>query len=146
MNNINLIGYLGKDFEVGNTSGGKLYAKNSLAITKRWKNEKGNDESSTTWIPIVLFGKSAESASMYIKKGSQFACSGELSSSQYTDEQGNVKTTLSVIVSKFYWLGKKIKKLHKKYKIHQKNQALNTNTKLLMWNLKKFHFKHKLER
>lgn len=96
MNNVNLIGYLGKDFEVGNTSGGKLYAKNSLAITKRWKNEKGNDESSTTWIPIVLFGKSAESASMYIKKGSQFACSGELSSSQYTDEQGNVKTTLSV--------------------------------------------------
>ncbi|EOF7229667.1 single-stranded DNA-binding protein [Campylobacter upsaliensis] len=109
MNNVNLIGYLGKDFEIGNTSGGKLYAKNSLAITKRWKNEKGNDESSTTWIPIVLFGKSAESASAHIKKGSQFACSGELSSSQYTDEQGNVKTTLSVIVSKFYWIGKKDK-------------------------------------
>lgn len=107
MNNVNLIGYLGKDFEVGTTKSGRLYAKNSLAITKRWKNEKGNDESSTTWIPIVLFGKSAESASMYIKKGSQFACSGELSSSQYQDESGNTKTALSVIVSKFYWLGKK---------------------------------------
>ncbi|EAJ1255038.1 single-stranded DNA-binding protein [Campylobacter lari] len=107
MNNVNLIGYLGKDFEVGTTKSGRLYAKNSLAITKRWKNEKGNDESSTTWIPIVLFGKSAENASMYIKKGSQFACSGELSSSQYQDESGNIKTALSVIISKFYWLGKK---------------------------------------
>ncbi|MDE5603082.1 MAG: single-stranded DNA-binding protein [Helicobacter sp.] len=109
MNNVNLIGYLGRDFEVGTTGNGKLYAKNSLAITKKWKNEKGNEESSTTWIPIVLFGKSAESASMHIKKGSQFACSGELSSSQYTDETGNTKTILSVIVSKFYWLGKKDK-------------------------------------
>ncbi|RAX59340.1 single-stranded DNA-binding protein [Helicobacter monodelphidis] len=107
MNNVNLIGYLGKDFEIGNTNSGKLYAKNSLAITKRWKNEKGNDESSTTWIPIVLFGKSAESASTHIKKGSQFACSGELSSSKYLDEAGNTRTILSVIVSKFYWLGKK---------------------------------------
>ncbi|MBX1045984.1 single-stranded DNA-binding protein [Campylobacter jejuni] len=109
MNNVNLIGYLGKDFEVGTTNNGRLFAKNSLAITKKWKNEKGNDESHTTWIPIVLFGKSAESASMYIKKGSQFACSGELSSSQYTDEDGNTRVILSVIVSKFYWLGKKDK-------------------------------------
>lgn len=109
MNNVNLIGYLGKDFEVGTTSSGRLFAKNSLAITKRWKNERGNEESSTTWIPIVLFGKSAESASMYIKKGAQFACSGELSSNQYQDEDGKIKTILSVIVSKFYWLGKKDK-------------------------------------
>ncbi|EAI4327129.1 single-stranded DNA-binding protein [Campylobacter upsaliensis] len=135
MNNVNLIGYLGKDFEVGNTSGGKLYAKNSLAITKRWKNEKGNDESSTTWIPIVLFGKSAESASIYIKKGSQFACSGELSSSQYTDEQGNVKTTLSVIVSKFYWLGKKDKETPqeiqnppKEPSVEYEHQAINVES------------------
>lgn len=109
MNNVNLIGYLGKDFEVGTTSSGRLFAKNSLAITKRWKNERGNEESSTAWIPIVLFGKSAESASMYIKKGAQFACSGELSSNQYQDEDGKIKTILSVIVSKFYWLGKKDK-------------------------------------
>ncbi|EAH5595103.1 single-stranded DNA-binding protein [Campylobacter coli] len=109
MNNVNLIGYLGKDFEIGTTNSGRVYAKNSLAITKRWKNERGNEESSTTWIPIVLFGKSAESASTHIKKGSQFACSGELSSNQYQDEDGNTRTMLTVIVSKFYWLGKKDK-------------------------------------
>ncbi|ECQ5319783.1 TPA: single-stranded DNA-binding protein, partial [Campylobacter jejuni] len=51
MNNVNLIGYLGKDFEIGTTNSGRVYAKNSLAITKRWKNERGNEESSTTWIP-----------------------------------------------------------------------------------------------
>lgn len=45
MNNVNLIGYLGKDFEVGTTNSGRVYAKNSLAITKRWKNERGNEES-----------------------------------------------------------------------------------------------------
>lgn len=45
----------------------------------------------------------------HIKKGSQFACSGELSSNQYQDEDGNTRTMLTVIVSKFYWLGKKDK-------------------------------------
>lgn len=127
MNNVNLIGYLGKDFEVGTTNSGKLYVKNSLAITKRWKNERGNEESSTTWIPIVLFGKSAESASTHIKKGAQFACSGELSSNQYQDEDGNAKTILSVIVSKFYWLGKKDKEAtkHKHRKFRRKNLIID---------------------
>lgn len=135
MNNVNLIGYLGKDFEVGTTNSGRVYAKNSLAITKRWKNERGNEESSTTWIPIVLFGKSAESASMYIKKGSQFACSGELSSSQYQDESGNTKTALSVIVSKFYWLSKKdntepkeIQNLPKEPTIEYENAVVNIDS------------------
>ncbi|EQA5297818.1 Rha family transcriptional regulator [Campylobacter coli] len=44
MNNVNLIGYLGKDFEVGTTNSGRVYAKNSLAITKRWKNEIGTSQ------------------------------------------------------------------------------------------------------
>ena len=60
MNDVKLLGYLGKDFEAEYTQGGKCYAKNSLAITKKWKNERGNEESKTTWIPIELNGKSAE--------------------------------------------------------------------------------------
>lgn len=107
MNDVKLLGYLGKDFEAEYTQGGKCYAKNSLAITKKWKNERGNEESKTTWIPIVLFGKSAETAYLHFPKGSQFLCSGELQSNEYTDKEGNKRTSLSVIVSRFYWINAK---------------------------------------
>lgn len=104
MNEVNLIGFLGGDFEPNYTQMGKCYARNQLAITKRFKNAKGNEESSTTWIPIVIFGKSAETAYLHFSKGSQFACKGELVSNQYTDKHGENRTSLSVIVHKFYWL------------------------------------------
>ena len=42
MNSVNLIGYLGRDFDVAYTSENKCYARNSLAISKKFKNSKGN--------------------------------------------------------------------------------------------------------
>ena len=81
MNDVKLFGYLGREFDTDYTPSGICYARNSLAITEKWKNKKGNEESKTTWIPIVLFGKNAEN--------------------------GSKKTFLSVIVSRFYWIGKK---------------------------------------
>lgn len=108
MNEVNLIGYLGKDFDPGYTPAGKAFARNSLAITKRFKNSKGNEEAQTTWINIVIFGKAAETAYVYFPKGSQFACSGEITSSNYKDEEtGKDRTSISVLVRKFYWIGKK---------------------------------------
>ncbi|NDJ28075.1 single-stranded DNA-binding protein [Campylobacter sp. MIT 12-8780] len=104
MNAVNLIGYLGADFDVAYTQADKCYAKNSLAITKRFKNAKGNEESQTSWIPITIFGKMAETAYLHFPKGSQFACSGELITSTYSDSNGNNRTSFSVIVHKFYWL------------------------------------------
>lgn len=107
MNDVKLFGYLGREFDTDYTPSGICYARNSLAITEKWKNKKGNEESKTTWIPIVLFGKNAENAFVYFPKGSQFLCSGKLSSNEYVDKDGSKKTFLSVIVSRFYWIGKK---------------------------------------
>lgn len=105
MNQVNLIGYLGDDFVADYTPAGKCYAKNSLAISKRYINAKGNEETQTTWIPIVIFGKAAEIAYLHFPKGFQFACSGEIRSGQYIDEKsGEKRTSYSVIVRNFYWL------------------------------------------
>ncbi|EAH5063680.1 phage regulatory protein [Campylobacter coli] len=57
MNNVNLIGYLGKDFEVGTTNSGRVYAKNSLAITKRWKNEIGTSNDLLNFGEVVRISK-----------------------------------------------------------------------------------------
>ncbi|EDO9396369.1 Rha family transcriptional regulator [Campylobacter jejuni] len=57
MNNVNLIGYLGKDFEVGTTNSGRVYAKNSLAITKRWKNEIGTSQDLLNFGEVVRISK-----------------------------------------------------------------------------------------
>ncbi|WP_270985565.1 single-stranded DNA-binding protein [Campylobacter helveticus] len=107
MNEVRLLGYLGRNFEAEYTKSGKCYARNSLAITKKWKNERGDEESKTTWIPIVLFGKAAETAYIHFPKGSQFLCSGVLQSNDYVDKDGNKRTALSVVVSKFYFLNSK---------------------------------------
>ena len=105
MNNCTFIGYLGDDFLVDYTPQGKCYAKNSLAVSKRFTNAKGEVETKTTWIPIVIFGKAAEVVYLHFVKGSQFACNGELSTSQYIDKKtGATLTSFSIIVRTFDWL------------------------------------------
>lgn len=126
MNDVKLFGYLGRDFETDYTQSGICYAKNSIAITQKWKNKKGNEETKTTWIPIVLFGKIAENAFIYFPKGSQFLCSGKLDSSEYIDKDGNKRTYLSVIVSRFYWIGKKSEMANGEQKEKPKTQAKPT--------------------
>lgn len=104
MNKVTLFGFLGKDFELSETDSGKLIAKNSLAITKRWINASGNKEEHTDWIPITLFDKSAENASKFFKKGDRFLCEGEINTYEYLDEEKNEKRYgFSIIVRNFHF-------------------------------------------
>ena len=64
----------------------------------------------TEWIPIKLFGRTAEVANQYFKKGSQFLCSGELYTDDYVDNNGVTRYTWGVNVKEFYWLNNKREK------------------------------------
>ncbi|WP_273403149.1 single-stranded DNA-binding protein [Campylobacter avium] len=104
MNKVTLFGFLGRDFEISKTNSGKLVAKNSLAITKRWINSNGNKEEHTDWIPITLFDKSAENANAFFKKGDRFLCEGEINTYEYIIEETNEKRYgFSVIVRNFHF-------------------------------------------
>lgn len=105
MNKVSLCGYLGRDFEMRYIkTTGTAIANNSLAITKRWTDADGKKAEHTDWIPIKLFGKTAEVANQYFKQGSQFLCSGEISTGNYTDVNGIERYVWGVNVREFYWL------------------------------------------
>lgn len=107
MNIVALSGKLGKDFELAKYQKGNkefFVAKNSLAITKKWLNENGDRIEHTDWIPITLFGKNAENAEKFFKKGSHFLCEGKITTSSYVDETTKqTKYGWGVEVSKFHF-------------------------------------------
>lgn len=107
MNIVALSGKLGKDFELAKYQKDNkefFVAKNSLAITKKWLNENGDRIEHTDWIPITLFGKNAENAEKFFKKGSHFLCEGKITTSSYVDETTKqTKYGWDVEVSKFHF-------------------------------------------
>ncbi|MBK3498189.1 single-stranded DNA-binding protein [Campylobacter fetus subsp. venerealis] len=107
MNKVNLCGYLGRDFEMRYANNGNAIATNSLAITKRYKDANGNKVEHTDWIPIKLFGKTAEVANQYFRQGSQFLCSGEITTGSYQDANGKERYVWEVTVREFHWLNQK---------------------------------------
>ncbi|MCZ6134436.1 single-stranded DNA-binding protein [Campylobacter ureolyticus] len=111
MNKVQLCGYLGRDFELRYSSTtSNAVGINSLAISKRFKDNSGQEKERTEWIPIKLFGRTAEVANQYFKKGSQFLCSGELYTDDYVDNNGVTRYTWGVNVKEFYWLNNKREK------------------------------------
>ncbi len=94
MNSVNLIGHLGKDWDVQHTQGGKQYSKNSLAIKKYDK--------TTFWVNLISFGKTAEILSKHTQKGQQIGVTGEL---DIREHEGKYYT--SVQVSNFSFCGPK---------------------------------------
>lgn len=107
MNQVNLCGYLGKDFELKYTPNGSAFTKTTLAVSENRRNEKGEYEAYTSWIPIILFGRKAEVANQYIKKGDRFLGTGKIVTSSYTDQYGNIRYGWQVAISSFEFIEKK---------------------------------------
>lgn len=104
MNQVNLIGYLGKDWELTD-SGDSLIAKNSLAITKTIK--RGNDTiKHTDWMPLVSFAKRAEILNKHTHKGDRLCVTGEIHTSHY-NKDGENRIGWQIIVNSFVFLSNK---------------------------------------
>ena len=104
MNLITLTGNLGRDWEQANSS--TVIAKNSLAVRRDFKN-KQTGEYDTDWIPLTAFSKTAETLMQYTSKGSKILIVGKLQTNNYTDKNGNKRTSYDVIVDKFEFLDSK---------------------------------------
>lgn len=99
MNKVFLCGRLCSDPEIryyGETS--TAYARFNLAVDRKFKKE---GESSTDFIRIVTFGKSAEFAEKYFKKGTKIILSGKIQTSNYTGKDGNKVYSVEVIAEEF---------------------------------------------
>src|SRR5205085_5175725 len=68
----------------------------SIATTERRKDKSGEFQDHTTWFRVSLFGRQAEVASQYLSKGRQVYVEGSLTQREYTDKEGNMRTSLDV--------------------------------------------------
>jgi single-strand DNA-binding protein len=106
VNQVTLIGHIGKDPELTYTQSSLAIAKFSLATTESKKNTAGNWEDKTSWHSIVLFGKTAETAGRYLIKGSQVYIEGSIDYQEW--ETDGVKKYRTVITGqKMQMLGGK---------------------------------------
>ena len=95
LNRIMLIGNLGRDPEAKNV-GDKTVCEFSLATTERWRDASGELKEQTDWHRIVIWGRQAENAAKFLKKGSMVYVEGSIRYREWTDKEGNKRTTPEV--------------------------------------------------
>jgi single-strand DNA-binding protein len=107
-NSVQLIGNLGMDPEVKEVSNGNKMARFSLATSDSYKNQKGEKVTETQWHNLIIWGKQAEIAGKYLKKGKQIAVEGKLETNSYDDKEGNRKFFTQIKVNDFVMLDSKL--------------------------------------
>ena len=105
LNKVMLIGNLGRDPEVRFTQGGTPVANFTLATNERWTDQSGERQEKTEWHRIVVWGKQAEIAGEYLRKGRQVYVEGSLQTREWTDRDGNKRYTTEVKALRFQMLG-----------------------------------------
>lgn len=106
-NSVQLIGRLGKDPEVKSFDAGYKLTTFSLATTDTYKNAKGEKVKDTQWHNVVVWGKLAEVAGKYLKKGSEVAVEGKLVHRSYETNAGEKRFVTEINVNDFVMLGSK---------------------------------------
>lgn len=104
-NKVTLVGRISTDLELRYTGSNKAYCRFNLAVNKNYKNEYGEYE--TDFIPVTVWGKPAENLVQYQNKGSLILVDGSISMSNYTDKDGNNRTSFEVMTSNVQFLGSK---------------------------------------
>lgn len=106
-NSVQLIGRLGKDPEVRTFEKGSKLASFSIATTDAYKNQKGEKVEDTQWHNIVIWGKLAEIAGKYLKKGSEVVVEGKLVHRSYETASGEKKYITEINVNDLVMVGSK---------------------------------------
>ncbi|EAA1731229.1 single-stranded DNA-binding protein [Salmonella enterica subsp. enterica serovar Enteritidis] len=100
VNKVILVGNLGADPEVRYMPNGGAVANITLATSETWRDKtSGEMKEQTEWHRVVLFGKLAEVAGEYLRKGSQVYIEGQLRTRKWTDQAGIEKYTTEVVVN-----------------------------------------------
>lgn len=104
-NKVILMGNLTRDVEVRTTSSGQSVASFSLAVTRSWKGQDGQQQDQTSFINCVAWGKAGEIIAQYTSKGSSLLVSGRLDQRSYEDKDGNKRQAVEVVVEDFNFTG-----------------------------------------
>lgn len=99
VNKVIIVGTLGNDPEVKYSSSGSAIANLSVATSEQWKDKQtGEKKEQTEWHRIVIFGKLAEVAGEYLRKGSQVYIEGQLRTRKWSDSNGVDRYTTEIVI------------------------------------------------
>lgn len=102
INRVILIGNLGQDPEVKYMPSGDAVTNVNLATSETWKDKKsGQEQERTEWHRVAFFGKLAEIAGEYLRKGSQVYVEGKLRTRKWQDQDGNDRYSTEIVVDGF---------------------------------------------
>ncbi len=100
VNKVIIVGNLGRDPEVRTMQSGDKVANFSVATSERWKDRNtGEMQERTEWHRVVIFGRTAEIAEQYLRKGSKVYIEGQLQTRKWEDNQtGQERYTTEVVI------------------------------------------------
>ena len=107
LNKVILIGNLGQDPEARFTPQGTAVTNLSVATNEAWKDQGGELQERTEWHRIVLYGRMAETASEYMKKGQMVYVEGRLHTREWEDQNQVKRRTTEIRCDNFTMLGKR---------------------------------------
>ena len=105
VNKVILVGNLGKDPEVRYMPSGEAITNITVATTDSWKDKQGEKQERTEWHRVAFFGKLAEIAGEYLKKGSQVYVEGRLQTRKWQDKEGQDRYTTEIVADRMQMLG-----------------------------------------
>lgn len=108
VNKVTIIGHLGADPETRYMPSGAAVANISVATTEKWKDkESGEEKEQTEWHRICFFGRLAEIASEYLRKGSPVYIEGKLQTRKWTDKDGVDRWSTQIVAREMQMLGQR---------------------------------------
>ena len=108
INKVVIIGTLGRDPEIKYTASGSAVVNINVATNESWKDKNtGEMNERTEWHRIVMFGKLAEIAAQYLKKGSQAYFEGRLQTRKWQDQNGQDRYTTEIVANEMQMLDRK---------------------------------------
>src|SRR6187455_3053164 len=105
VNKVIIVGNLGRDPETRYMPDGGAITNISIATTETWKDKQGEKQEKTEWHRVAFFGKLAEIAGEYLKKGSQVYVEGRLQTRKWQDKDGADKYTTEIVANAMQMLG-----------------------------------------
>ena len=108
LNKVMLIGRLGQDPEIRYTQSGSAVANATIATNDYWTDKQGGKQERTEWHSLVLWGKLADLAQSYLKKGSQVYVEGRMQTRDWEDQQGQKHYKTEVVVTTMQFLDAKM--------------------------------------
>ena len=107
VNRVILIGNLGDDPTLRYMPSGDAIANLSIATTEEWKDKEGVKQKRTEWHRVSMFGRLAEIAGEYLKKGSSVYIEGKLQTRKWQDKEGADRYTTEIVAHEMKMLGSK---------------------------------------